>query len=85
MMEQSADSKAMQKELEAMRHQINSEVGTEPPCPWCAKPRVTRTTYIRCNPHGTNWFRGDDIFSDPRTRATRPLSPEPDTGALPVS
>jgi ribosomal protein L37AE/L43A len=33
-----------------------NEVGTEPPCPFCQTPRVSRTDYIRCNPCGVNWL-----------------------------
>lgn len=33
-----------------------NEVGTEPPCPFCKRLRVARSTYIRCNPCGTNWL-----------------------------
>lgn len=38
------------------RRQIVTEVGTEPLCPWCQRPRVRRSDYIRCNPCGTNWL-----------------------------
>ena len=33
-----------------------NEVGTEPLCPFCHKPRVSRSDYIRCNPCGVNWL-----------------------------
>ena len=45
------------EELEASRQAMLNEVGTLPPCPWCGKPRVQRSTYIRCNPCGTNWLQ----------------------------
>ena len=32
------------------------ELGTEPPCPFCGKPRVARSDYLRCNPCGINWL-----------------------------
>lgn len=32
-----------------------NEAGTEPPCPFCHKPRVLRSDYIRCLPCGVNW------------------------------
>lgn len=51
---------------EAARRERLSEVGTEPPCPFCQKPRVKRSDYIRCNPCGTNWLQGENIFKDPR-------------------
>ena len=41
--------------LAARQARIN-EVGTEPDCPFCHQPRVSRTTYIRCNPCGINWL-----------------------------
>jgi len=41
---------------EAARQERLSEVGTEAPCPFCQKPRVTRSDYIRCNPCGVNWL-----------------------------
>lgn len=41
---------------EAMRTDRMNEVGTEPACPFCKNPRVSRTNYIRCNPCGINWL-----------------------------
>lgn len=62
------------EEQEAARQERLSEVGTEMPCPFCNRPRVKRSDYIRCNPCGTNWLEGEDITQDPRksrrTRAT---------------
>ena len=43
-----------------------NEVGTEPPCPHCQRPRVKRSDYIRCNPCGANWMDGEDIFRNPQ-------------------
>lgn len=51
-----------------MKRRINSEVGTEEPCPFCGVPRVTRSTYIRCNPCGTNWFAGENRSRNPRSK-----------------
>jgi hypothetical protein len=45
-----------------------NEPGNEPDCPFCGKPRVTRSTYIRCNRCGVNWSNGVDIFRDPRLK-----------------
>lgn len=36
------------------------------PCPFCKRPRSQRSTYIRCNPCGTNWLPGEDPSKDPR-------------------
>ena len=38
----------------ARRDRLN-EVGSEPPCPFCGVPRVSRSVYIRCNLCGVNW------------------------------
>jgi hypothetical protein len=38
------------------REQRLNEAGTEPPCPFCQRPRVSRSDYIRCNPCGVNWL-----------------------------
>jgi ribosomal protein L37AE/L43A len=73
-----------QEMLQAARNATINELGTEPPCPWCAKPRVKRSDYIRCNPCGTNWGPGEDISKDPRlsrTRITAPISQGTSTGA----
>jgi ribosomal protein L37AE/L43A len=44
------------EEQEATNNERRNEVGTEPPCPFCKRPRVARSNYIRCNPCGTNWL-----------------------------
>ena len=61
------------EEQEAMRKAARDEVGTEPPCPFCGKPRVSRTSYIRCNLCGVNWSpaEGEDITKDPRLSRTK--------------
>lgn len=43
------------QQIEARQFRM-SEVGTEPNCPFCQKPRVERTSYIRCNQCGINWL-----------------------------
>lgn len=40
----------------ALRASRKAEIGTEPPCPFCQRPRVRRSDYIRCNPCGVNWL-----------------------------
>jgi hypothetical protein len=44
------------EQQEVNRQAALNEVGTEPPCPWCHRPRVSRSDYIRCNPCATNWL-----------------------------
>jgi len=44
------------EEQEAMRAQARNEQGTEPNCPFCQKPRVSRSDYIRCNQCAVNWL-----------------------------
>ena len=61
--------------MQLTREQRLAEVGSEPPCPRCGKPRVSRSTYIRCNPCGMNWGEGQDIFKHPHTRAMLSTSP----------
>ena len=61
------------EEQELMRKAAMDEVGTEPPCPFCGRPRVARSSYIRCNRCGVNWSpaEGEDIMKDPRLSRTR--------------
>jgi ribosomal protein L37AE/L43A len=61
-----------------------SEVGDEPDCPLCGKPRVARSTYIRCHPCGKNWVNGVDIFKHPHIKATVSATPAEDAGAQTV-
>ncbi len=44
------------QQIEARQFRL-SEVGTEAPCPFCQRPRVERSSYIRCNPCGVNWLQ----------------------------
>jgi hypothetical protein len=44
------------REQEAAREERLNEVGAEPPCPFCRRPRVAGNTYTRCNPCGVNWL-----------------------------
>ena len=43
-------------EREALRQVALNEVGTMPPCPFCGKPRVARSSYMRCQRCGVNWL-----------------------------
>lgn len=44
------------EDQEALRRDRLAEVGTLSPCPFCQRPRVQRSTYVRCNPCGINWL-----------------------------
>jgi len=44
------------EEQEQMREFRRNEVGSESPCPFCKRPRVMRSDYVRCNPCGVNWL-----------------------------
>lgn len=64
------------EEQEFLREQRRNEVGTESPCPFCGRPRVKRSDYIRCNPCATNWLDEemnlpDYLNLDPRMARTR--------------
>ena len=59
------------EEQESMRQDAMNEQGTEPPCPFCKRIRVRRSSYIRCNPCGVNWSPGEDISKDPRLSRTK--------------
>ena len=66
---------------EQLRQDRLNEAGTEPPCPFCQKPRVKRSDYIRCNSCGVNWLDGEDISKNPAIErkalwmATLPIKP----------
>lgn len=55
----------------AARQMRLDEPGTEPPCPFCQRPRVLRSDYIRCNLCGVNWLNGEDLSKDPRIQRKR--------------
>src|ERR1700743_919752 len=61
------------EEQEAARLERLNEAGTEPPCPMCGRPRVTRSDYIRCNPCGLNWTNGEQAI-DRHPLATQPTT-----------
>ncbi len=44
------------EEQEEARKQRLEEPGNLAPCPFCGRPRVQRSTYVRCNPCGVNWL-----------------------------
>jgi hypothetical protein len=50
------DLKLLSAGLVEWREQLRTEVGTELRCPFCKRPRVRRSDYIRCNPCATNWL-----------------------------
>jgi len=57
--------------MSSTREERLNEVGTEPSCPFCQKPRVARSNYTRCNPCGINWLdeemgMPDYLNRDPR-------------------
>ena len=70
------------EEQELNRQDRLNEKGTEPPCPFCKRPRVSRSDYIRCHPCGVNWLNEemhfpDYLSSDPllaRTKNARTVS-----------
>ena len=76
---------ALAKWLTMTPKERRDEKGSEPPCPFCKRPRATRSDYIRCNPCGVNWSKGDDINRDPRMTGIKPIQPETSNGALPAN
>ena len=42
------------------------------PCPFCKKPRSQRSTYVRCQPCGMNWFAGQPIDKHPHSKTVKP-------------
>ena len=59
------------QEQDADRRERLGEVGTEPECPLCGRPRVAHSDYIRCNPCAVNWLNDEMhlpnyLSSDPR-------------------
>lgn len=59
------------EEQEATRQERLNEVGTEPPCPFCGKPRVNRSDYIRCIRCGINWLNEEMHLPDYLSRDPR--------------
>lgn len=76
------------EQQELARQERLDEPGTEPPCPFCQRPRVSRSDYIRCNRCGVNWLNEEMhlrnyLSRDPRAarseaahmaRGTRPTA-----------
>jgi ribosomal protein L37AE/L43A len=60
----------IEQQQEAARQERLNEPGTEPPCPFCKRPRVTRSSYIRCMRCGLNWSEGQAVDRHPL--ATQP-------------
>lgn len=72
-------------EREQARQDRLNEPGIEPPCPFCLKPRVTRSDYIRCMRCGLNWSEGQSIDRHPlATQPTKPSPMEIERGARPA-
>jgi ribosomal protein L37AE/L43A len=80
------------EEQELNRQERLNEVGTEPPCPFCQRPRVARSDYIRCNPCGVNWLneemhlpnyldRNPNACRSEAARMARGTKPTADTSA----
>ena len=64
------------EQQEANRQDRLNEQGTEPPCPFCKGPRVSRSDYVRCCPCGINWLDEemhlpDYLNMDPRVARER--------------
>ena len=53
--------------MQMTREQRLAEVGSEPPCPQCGRPRVKRSDYVRCLPCGLNWLAGEDLSRNPKS------------------
>ena len=79
------------EDQELNRQERLNEVGTEPPCPFCQRPRMARSDYVRCNLCGINWLNEemhlpDYLSIDPRlarTRNARTVSATPPTAGQP--
>jgi len=61
--------------MQTSRAERLAEAGTEPDCPFCQRPRVLRSDYIRCNRCGINWLAEemhlpDYLNRDPRIART---------------
>lgn len=67
--------------LTLLKEKVNSEAGSEEPCPFCYVPRVMRSSYIRCNQCGVNWLDEERVLSpdylnkDPRLSRPRAVQP----------
>jgi ribosomal protein L37AE/L43A len=61
------------EEQEEARRERLAEVGTEPACPFCQRPRVRRSDYTRCDRCGVNWLDGEDLSKDPRNERKRAM------------
>ena len=73
------DEAELRKHLLEWRRQLATEVGTEPPCPFCGQRRVRRSDYIRCRPCSVNWIDGEDIDRDPRIERNEKMLAERST------
>ena len=58
-------SDSLQGWMTKIREERLNEPGTMPPCPFCQRPRVQRSDYVRCNPCGLNWLHGENLSLNP--------------------
>ena len=80
------DGMMTEEDREAAREARLNEPGTEPPCPFCLRPRVLRSDYIRCMRCGLNWSQGQAIDRHPlATQPTELIEQETKLGALTAS
>ena len=76
--------------MSSTREERLAEQGTEPDCPFCHRPRVLRSSYVRCNLCGINWLAEemhlpDYLNRDPRVArriaptasSTKPTAEQP--------
>jgi ribosomal protein L37AE/L43A len=56
------------EEQELLRAARMGEKCEELPCPFCRRPRVKRSAYIRCNRCGLNWLDGQDLMLHPHSK-----------------
>lgn len=74
------------EQQEAARQERLNEKGTEPPCPFCQRPRVTRSSYIRCMRCGLNWSEGQAIDRHPlATQPTGSITTQEKDGGVPTA
>ena len=76
------------EEQDRMRVEAVNELGTEPQCPFCGRPRVSRSSYIRCNGCGVNWLdeeMGLPNYLDLDPRVARARNVRTATGTRPTA
>jgi hypothetical protein len=73
------------EEQEANRRERLAEVGTMPPCPFCQRPRVERSDYLRCNPCGINWLLDERNLRDYLNRNPSACRDEARKASMPIA